>query len=1324
MNISLLKTISTCVAAMILAALPVGAQITQDVSASWTGTTTPKILNASGSDKLVVVVSGEHGFIGNYTGNCSAVTYNGQPLTLAVKQVPADPATGGHGQTYSTIWYLDNPGNYPGTGSIAVTCNSGSCVSTAIGLSGTLPGVGSTGKVTKTSSVSLGTASYGSMVIGAVGMGGQGNTATWLPGITATSPSQAVTVGSLYIGSNWTGHSVARALVDFPSTVNLGFNTARTDIVTVGAVFNAASPAVPSSPVVTVLDVVPNESVQLTWNNLLATQGSDVWVDLWIGDSPTNLTKVVSANPDGLNLTSFVHEAAPGTYYGRIDSYLNGSPTGTPSTGQAFSFSVDDKGLLYESWLSLRPLDSVLHLQKEGIEVRSPDTSTRLLASSLTNLPSPAGVRLRGLLIPTVTGNYNLHVAGSENFALWLSSNSSRFSKQRVAWGLEGTLVNEWGKSTSQKSATIHLQAGQSYYIEAQAMKSDGIGHLSIGWTPPGATTPVPVPVERLRCVVSEPDDLNDNNLPDSWEASTGLAQSNLPGALLETGDPDNDGIINSAEYALGSDPLVKESIANGITRDTWGTPGGLITDLTHTSRTRFLSAPSEIIHAPGIDDPALGSNVGTRYRGFLVAPVTGDYRLWIAGNNMCELWFADGTVKHPDTNVALTNRFGKQRLAHNLSPADWGASTYRGFDRLVSQRSRVVHLTAGEPYYIEVLHKKGGGTPSHISLAWQRSGQPRTIVPASAFLSDTPDEGDVDADFLPDAWETAKTLSPTDNGFTSALQGQYGDFDADGLTNLSEFQHGTNPKSADTDGDGLTDFKEVFYYGSNPKVSNTLAPYLAAAPNLQQYSAYTGGWNHNTNGSISAWDSRGEITYTFTLAQPGVHEIILKGAAIGTVRATEELPLVFSLDNIGTIARTTLISSNGGQGTVSALTPWLAAGTHTLTILHDNYRSARRLRIDSIQFIHLGGQDLDENTIPDWVEQNAAVQNVLTRIPSTSRTSPASIEGITQNLSTAAATYTLHGQTTPVPLPLTQSINNSFFADVPLTSVGVTSIHATYLNNLLEENHGIEWIATNLFEFNGSELHIRKGDSLRLDAWSGAAADAQAFTVTKNGTLLGDANQNTTHTSGVPLEAIFDSAGTFTLVATHGGQTSTVTLHVHSANFGPTLSVRAYSARTWTPPSLSSIALVEPDENLTLQETTTTGARNFSANLQQAGTRHTIARLPGNIEGAPSAILARGTVHGFYIAYLNDTADARIIHQYPDGTWLMAGTLIAVNLPPDILIKLRTHLQGTTFADGTNTRWLSAADFNANGTCEIYFEWSGTGDPKLCNHLQVFVEQ
>jgi len=81
-------------------------------------------------------------------------------------------------------------------------------------------------------------------------------------------------------------------------------------------------------------------SVDLSWANLLADTASDVWVDVWFGTDPDALAKVVDA---GLNTTSTtVTISVDDTYYWRIDSYLDGSSSGTPDQGALLTFYVND----------------------------------------------------------------------------------------------------------------------------------------------------------------------------------------------------------------------------------------------------------------------------------------------------------------------------------------------------------------------------------------------------------------------------------------------------------------------------------------------------------------------------------------------------------------------------------------------------------------------------------------------------------------------------------------------------------------------------------------------------------------------------------------------------------------------------------------------------------------------------------------------------------------------------------------------------------------------------------------------------------------------
>ncbi len=72
------------------------------------------------------------------------------------------------------------------------------------------------------------------------------------------------------------------------------------------------------------------------------------------------------------------------------------------------------------------------------------------------------------------------------------------------------------------------------------------------------------------------------------------------------------------------------------------------------------------------------------------------------------------------------------------------------------------------------------------------------------------PGTGDTDHDGMPDAWEVAHDLDPSSGDDASS------DEDGDGLTALAEYENGSDPHSRDTDGDGFGDAEEADL-GSDP---------------------------------------------------------------------------------------------------------------------------------------------------------------------------------------------------------------------------------------------------------------------------------------------------------------------------------------------------------------------------------------------------------------------------------------------------------------------------------------------------------------------------
>ena len=405
-------------------------------------------------------------------------------------------------------------------------------------------------------------------------------------------------------------------------------------------------------------------------------------------------------------------------------------------------------GLLYERWENLSG-SAVSDLTTSANYPNRPTSSSILFDFELpTNSGDSYGVRLRGQIVAPITGNYTFWIASDDTSELYLSTTPNSAEATRIAYVPSWSNSREFDKFPEQKSAVIALQAGKKYYIEVLMKEWGGGDNLSVAWQPPSGTRDVIANdyLCALQLVGSAP--------TASFTASPSTGNSPLNVTFNASASADADGALTSYAWTFGdgttgtginaqhsyayagsytirltvtdtngsTDTTTRiVSVTNpsqtcattGISRQWWtNVSGESIANLQASANYPNVPSGNDLLTEFAFSSTGL-DNYGMRLQGYLYPPVTGSYTFWIASDDNGELWLSSSNTATNATKIAQVSSW--------VGEKQW--------DWYTEQKSAVITLQAGQPYYIEALMKEATGG-DHLSIAWQLAGTERQIIP------------------------------------------------------------------------------------------------------------------------------------------------------------------------------------------------------------------------------------------------------------------------------------------------------------------------------------------------------------------------------------------------------------------------------------------------------------------------------------------------------------------------------------------------------------------------------------------------------------------
>lgn len=331
--------------------------------------------------------------------------------------------------------------------------------------------------------------------------------------------------------------------------------------------------------------------------------------------------------------------------------------------------------------------------------------------------------RWTGEILPEFSQYYTIYALADDAGRVWIDGK---------------LIIDNWppaSVSTSEKSAVVWLAAGQRHPIVFEHYNNTGSYGAVLSWASSSQAKQV-IPQVRLFpntaprilgplevwAFVGAPSfsyQISASGSPSSFSTSALPANFSLDiTSGVITGNPAVVGVHDIAITATNSNgsgsAILRINVlqaGGGITRELWSNISGssvasipLTTPVTSTSILSLLQAPTNN-----------ADNYGVRIRGYITAPVSGEYRFFLRADESAEFW-----LSNDDEPV---NAWKRAELTTPVSDSNWSGAA----------QTTLLHLEAGARYYLQILHKESSGA-DHLALGWSKPGEadtsPSEIVP------------------------------------------------------------------------------------------------------------------------------------------------------------------------------------------------------------------------------------------------------------------------------------------------------------------------------------------------------------------------------------------------------------------------------------------------------------------------------------------------------------------------------------------------------------------------------------------------------------------